>query len=75
MQDPIGALQTLAQQGTGNNRVMGMPGQGPNPQNIMSQASQNTATNRGWFLNFNYIYLSVIKVNSTFRRNPKKSMI
>lgn len=45
MQDPIGALQNLARQGTGNNQMMGM-GTGQNPQSMMQQASQNTATNR-----------------------------
>ncbi|XP_058807599.1 mediator of RNA polymerase II transcription subunit 15 isoform X2 [Phymastichus coffea] len=36
MQDPIGALQSLARQGTGNNN-MGMQGPGPNPSNINQQ--------------------------------------
>ncbi|KAH0563940.1 mediator of RNA polymerase II transcription subunit 15-like [Cotesia glomerata] len=39
MPDPIGALQTLARQGTGNNnQVMGMAG-GPNPQMVPQQAA------------------------------------
>lgn len=46
MPDPIGALQTLARQGTGNNQMMGMGGPGPNPQGMIPQASANTATNR-----------------------------
>lgn len=37
MPDPIGALQTLARQGTGNNVNMGMPGPGQNPQNMVPQ--------------------------------------
>ncbi|KAG8042662.1 hypothetical protein G9C98_005296 [Cotesia typhae] len=42
--DPIGALQTLARQGTGNNnQVMGMAG-GPNPQMVPQQAA-NAASN------------------------------
>lgn len=49
MQDPIGALQSLArQQGTGNNQVMGMAGAGPNnPQGMVPQQppQNNTATN------------------------------
>lgn len=46
MPDPIGALQTLARQGTGNNQMMGMAGPGPNHQNIIPQQPANTATNR-----------------------------
>lgn len=46
MPDPIGALQTLARQGTGNNQMMGMNGPGPNPQGIIQQPPTNTATNR-----------------------------
>lgn len=46
MPDPIGALQTLARQGTGNNQMMGMGGPGPNHQGIIPQPSANTATNR-----------------------------
>ncbi|XP_070159334.1 mediator of RNA polymerase II transcription subunit 15-like [Polyergus mexicanus] len=45
MPDPIGALQTLARQGTGNNQMMGMGGPGPNHQGIIPQPSANTATN------------------------------
>ncbi|EZA59794.1 hypothetical protein DMN91_008406 [Ooceraea biroi] len=45
MQDPIGALQTLARQGTGNNQMMGMGGPGPNHQGIIPQPTANTATN------------------------------
>ncbi|KAL0130780.1 hypothetical protein PUN28_002416 [Cardiocondyla obscurior] len=45
MPDPIGALQTLARQGTGNNQMMGMPGPGPNHQGIIPQPPANTATN------------------------------
>ncbi|KAL2732831.1 mediator of RNA polymerase II transcription subunit 15 [Vespula maculifrons] len=45
MPDPIGALQTLARQGTGNNQMIGMGGPGPNPQGIVPQSSTNTATN------------------------------
>lgn len=44
MPDPIGALQTLARQGTGNNQMMGIA-PGPNHQGIISQPA-NTATNR-----------------------------
>ncbi|KAG5343857.1 MED15 polymerase, partial [Acromyrmex charruanus] len=43
MPDPIGALQTLARQGTGNNQMMNMGG--PNHQGIISQPPTNTATN------------------------------
>ncbi|EGI67983.1 PREDICTED: mediator of RNA polymerase II transcription subunit 15-like [Acromyrmex echinatior] len=43
MPDPIGALQTLARQGTGNNQMMSMGG--PNHQGIISQPPTNTATN------------------------------
>ncbi|KAG5338611.1 MED15 polymerase, partial [Acromyrmex heyeri] len=43
MPDPIGALQTLACQGTGNNQMMSMGG--PNHQGIISQPPTNTATN------------------------------
>lgn len=46
MPDPIGALQTLARQGTGNNQMMGMGGPGPNHQGIIPQPPANTATNR-----------------------------
>ncbi|XP_011497418.1 PREDICTED: mediator of RNA polymerase II transcription subunit 15 isoform X2 [Ceratosolen solmsi marchali] len=48
MPDPIGALQTLARQGTGNNANMGMPGgPGQSPQTMVSQQAPgtNTATN------------------------------
>ncbi|XP_050464914.1 mediator of RNA polymerase II transcription subunit 15-like [Cataglyphis hispanica] len=45
MPDPIGALQTLARQGTGNNQMMGMGGPGPNHQGIIPQPPANTATN------------------------------
>jgi len=45
MPDPIGALQTLARQGTGNNQMMGIGGPGPNHQGIIPQPA-NTATNR-----------------------------
>ncbi|XP_043275644.1 mediator of RNA polymerase II transcription subunit 15-like [Venturia canescens] len=45
MPDPIGALQTLARQGTGNNQMMGMSGPGPNPQGMVPQPPSNTATN------------------------------
>ncbi|EFN76247.1 Mediator of RNA polymerase II transcription subunit 15, partial [Harpegnathos saltator] len=46
MLDPIGALQTLARQGTGNNQIMGMRGSGPNHQGIIPQPPASTATNR-----------------------------
>jgi hypothetical protein len=48
MPDPIGALQTLARQGTGNNTNMGMPVPGQNPQTMVPQQTPgtNTATNR-----------------------------
>ncbi|XP_078045603.1 mediator of RNA polymerase II transcription subunit 15-like isoform X1 [Augochlora pura] len=45
MPDPIGALQTLARQGTGNNQMMNISGPGPNPQGIIPQPPANTATN------------------------------
>ncbi|KAH0954111.1 hypothetical protein HN011_011162 [Eciton burchellii] len=45
MPDPIGALQTLARQGTGNNQMMSMGGPGPNHQGIIPQPTANTATN------------------------------
>ncbi|XP_034194736.1 mediator of RNA polymerase II transcription subunit 15-like [Osmia lignaria lignaria] len=45
MPDPIGALQTLARQGTGNNQMMNMNGPGSNPQGIIPQSPANTATN------------------------------
>ncbi|XP_025162700.1 uncharacterized protein LOC105190692 [Harpegnathos saltator] len=45
MLDPIGALQTLARQGTGNNQIMGMRGSGPNHQGIIPQPPASTATN------------------------------
>ncbi|XP_011167767.1 mediator of RNA polymerase II transcription subunit 15 isoform X2 [Solenopsis invicta] len=45
MPDPIGALQTLARQGTGNNQMMGMGGPGSNHQGIIPQPPANTATN------------------------------
>ncbi|PBC33231.1 mediator of RNA polymerase II transcription subunit 15 isoform X2 [Apis cerana] len=45
MPDPIGALQTLARQGTGNNQMMNMSGPGSNPQGIIPQPPTNTATN------------------------------
>ncbi|XP_067212254.1 mediator of RNA polymerase II transcription subunit 15-like [Linepithema humile] len=45
MPDPIGAPQTLARQGTGNDQMMGMGGPGPNHQGIISQPPANTATN------------------------------
>ena len=47
MPDPIGALQTLARQGTGNNQMMSMGG--PNHQGIISQPPTNTATNRKYY--------------------------
>ncbi|KAI4489086.1 hypothetical protein M0804_004584 [Polistes exclamans] len=50
MPDPIGALQTLARQGTGNNQMIGMGGPGPNPQGIVPQSSTNTATNRNYLI-------------------------
>lgn len=37
MQDPIGALQSLARQGTSNNNNMGMQGPGQNQPNINQQ--------------------------------------
>lgn len=48
MPDPIGALQNLARQGTGNNTNMGMQGPGPNPQNMVPQQAPgaNNTTNR-----------------------------
>ena len=46
MSDPIGALQNLARQGTGNNQMMGMPNPGPNSQGMVSQPNTNAATNR-----------------------------
>lgn len=46
MPDPIGALQTLARQGTGNNQMMGMGGPNSNHQGIIPQPPANTATNR-----------------------------
>ncbi|XP_076183362.1 mediator complex subunit 15 [Ptiloglossa arizonensis] len=45
MPDPIGALQTLARQGTGINQMMSMSGPGSNPQGIIQQPPSNTATN------------------------------
>ncbi|KAF3427875.1 hypothetical protein E2986_08821 [Frieseomelitta varia] len=45
MPDPIGALQTLARQGTGNNQMMNINGPGSNPQGIIPQPPTNTATN------------------------------
>lgn len=45
MPDPIGALQTLARQGTGNNQMMGMAGPGPNQQGMVPQPPSNTAAN------------------------------
>lgn len=42
MPDPIGALQTLARQGTGNNTNMGMQGPGQNPQNMVPQQASGT---------------------------------
>ncbi|XP_066597395.1 mediator of RNA polymerase II transcription subunit 15-like isoform X2 [Prorops nasuta] len=45
MPDPIGALQTLARQGTGNSQMIGMGGQGPNTQTIIQQPNAPTATN------------------------------
>ncbi|XP_016842407.1 mediator of RNA polymerase II transcription subunit 15 isoform X1 [Nasonia vitripennis] len=42
MPDPIGALQTLARQGTGNNANMGMQGPGQNPQNMVPQQAPVT---------------------------------
>lgn len=46
MPDPIGALQTLARQGTGNNQIMGIGGPGPNHQGIIPQPPSNATTNR-----------------------------
>ncbi|XP_018374685.1 PREDICTED: mediator of RNA polymerase II transcription subunit 15-like isoform X1 [Trachymyrmex cornetzi] len=43
MPDPIGALQTLARQGTGNNQMISIGG--PNHQGIIPQPPTNTATN------------------------------
>lgn len=54
MPDPIGALQTLARQGTGNNQMMNMSGPGSNPQGIIPQPPTNTATN------CKYIYFFVM---------------
>ncbi|XP_051168893.1 mediator of RNA polymerase II transcription subunit 15 [Leptopilina boulardi] len=45
MSDPIGALQTLARQGTGNNQMMGIPNTGANPQGMVPQPNTNAATN------------------------------
>nr|XP_031850413.1 mediator of RNA polymerase II transcription subunit 15-like isoform X2 [Nomia melanderi]XP_031850414.1 mediator of RNA polymerase II transcription subunit 15-like isoform X2 [Nomia melanderi]XP_031850415.1 mediator of RNA polymerase II transcription subunit 15-like isoform X2 [Nomia melanderi]XP_031850416.1 mediator of RNA polymerase II transcription subunit 15-like isoform X2 [Nomia melanderi]XP_031850417.1 mediator of RNA polymerase II transcription subunit 15-like isoform X2 [Nomia meland len=45
MPDPIGALQMLARQGTGNNQMMNISGPGPNPQEIIPQQPANTAIN------------------------------
>ncbi|XP_046466928.1 mediator of RNA polymerase II transcription subunit 15 [Neodiprion pinetum] len=45
MPDPIGALQTLARQGTGNNQMLGMGGPGPGQQGMVQQPPPNTATN------------------------------
>ncbi|XP_012284467.1 mediator of RNA polymerase II transcription subunit 15 [Orussus abietinus] len=45
MPDPIGALQSMARQGTGNNQMMGMNGPGPGPQGMVPQPQTNTATN------------------------------
>ncbi|KAL2724370.1 mediator of RNA polymerase II transcription subunit 15 [Vespula squamosa] len=56
MPDPIGALQTLARQGTGNNQMIGMGGPGPNPQGIVPQSSTNTATNQIKMFHLNNYY-------------------
>lgn len=61
MPDPIGALQTLARQGTGNNQMMNMNGPGSNPQGIIPQPPTNTATN------CKYIFWSLnIEIDNTF---------
>lgn len=49
MSDPIGALQTLARQGTGNNQMMGIPNPAANPQGMVPQPNTNAATNRKLF--------------------------
>ena len=50
MSDPIGALQTLARQGTGNNQMMGIPNSNQNPQGMIPQPNTNAATNRKYFI-------------------------
>lgn len=60
MPDPIGALQNLARQGTGNNQMIGMNGPGPNPQGIVPQSSTNTATNREYYFKWFNLLLSII---------------
>lgn len=45
MPDPIGALQTLARQGTGNNQIVNMPVPGSAAQGMIPQAPPNTAAN------------------------------
>ena len=47
MPDPIGALQTLARQGTGNNANIGMQAPNQNPQN--QQSTINNSANREFF--------------------------
>lgn len=54
MPDPIGALQTLARQGSGNNQIMGMGGPGPNHQGIIPQPPASTATNRKYLIYFKF---------------------
>lgn len=67
MPDPIGALQTLARQGSGNNQIIGLGGPGPNNPGIIPQPP-NAATNRE-FLNVpNQLY------NLTFFQSVLQSL-
>lgn len=56
MSDPIGALQTLARQGTGNNQMMGIPNTGANPQGMVPQPNTNAATNRKLFVKLENLF-------------------
>ena len=64
MPDPIGALQNLARQGTGNNTNMGMQGPSPNPQAMGPQQppGATNANNRKCIFKtkLNSIYIFII---------------
>lgn len=60
MPDPIGALQNLARQGTGNNTNMGMQVPGSNPQNIVPQQPPNGANPTNRKLNYIFIFKVII---------------
>ena len=73
MPDPIGALQNLARQGTGNNQMMGMAGPGPNQQGMVPQAPSNTAANckQKYFIKFYHSIFPLLHFSLFLHTRPR----